>query len=69
MAHNVRRLRKRLGWSQDRVAAEAGINRTYYAEIEVCRRNVGIDNIEKIARALDVDPIELFLAGRADAVR
>jgi transcriptional regulator with XRE-family HTH domain len=67
LAHNLRRLRKRLGWSQDRVAAAAKLNRTYYAEIEGCRRNCGIDTIEKIARAFDVDTIELFLAGRPEA--
>jgi transcriptional regulator with XRE-family HTH domain len=64
LAHNIRRLRRRLGWSQDRLAMEAGLNRTYLAEIERCHRNVGVDNVEKIARAFDVDEIELFLAER-----
>lgn len=66
LAHNVRRLRRRLGWSQDRLAFEAKINRTYLAEVERCSRNLGIDNIEKLATALQVDPIELFLPERTD---
>lgn len=66
LAHNIRRLRRRLGWSQDHLAAEAGLNRTYLAEVEGGSRNLGVDNIEKIALALDVDPIELFLAVRPE---
>ena len=67
LAHNIRRLRRRLGWSQDRLALEAGLNRTYLAEVEGRSRNVGVDNIAKLAKALDVDPIEMFLPERPDA--
>jgi transcriptional regulator with XRE-family HTH domain len=32
-----------------------GINRTYVSSVERCERNVSIDNIEKIARALGTE--------------
>ncbi|GBD46854.1 helix-turn-helix domain-containing protein [Methylopila sp. Yamaguchi] len=66
LAYNIRRLRRRLGWSQDRLALEAGLNRTYLAEVESRSRNIGVDNVAKLAKALDVDPIEMFLPERSD---
>lgn len=62
---NVRRHRRRLGWSQERLALEAGFNRVYLNGIEAGRRNVSLDNVEKLAVALGVDPIELLLSPRA----
>jgi len=52
LAVNVRRFRQELGWSQERLADEAGLHRTYIGGIEREERNVSLDNIEKLARAL-----------------
>lgn len=46
--------------SQEALADKAGIHRNYLGGIERQERNVGVDNIEKIARALGVTASELF---------
>ena len=58
----MKRLRAERGWSQDGLALEAGLDRTYIAHVERLRRNISLDNIEKIALALDV-PIHELLVG------
>ena len=60
MASNMRRLRELQGLSQEALAFEAGLHRTYISGIERGVRNVGIDNIEIIAKALKVEPRELL---------
>ena len=58
----MRTRRQTLGLSQEKLAYKAGINRTYIAEVEDGTRNVALRNVVKLARALEVKPIEL-LAG------
>lgn len=53
-ASSMLALRLGRGWSQEELAAEAGLHRNYVGSIERCERNVGVDNMEKIARALGV---------------
>jgi transcriptional regulator with XRE-family HTH domain len=53
-ADNVRRLRELRGWSQETLATQAKLHRTYVGSVERAERNVSIDNMEKIARALSV---------------
>ena len=53
LAVNMKRLRKERGWSQEALADEAGLDRTYISGIERKVRNPTIDVIERIARALD----------------
>ena len=60
-AENVRAYRKDTGLSQERLADLAGLHRTYISAVERERRNISIDNIEKIARALDVEPYRLLI--------
>ena len=60
-ATNIRAKRAERGWSQEELAFEAGPHRTYISGIERGVRNVGIDNIEVIAKALNVEPSELLL--------
>lgn len=63
LAKKVRLLRHKNGFSQERLADEAGLHRTYVGSIERAERNVSIDNIEKLARALRVHPNELLTDG------
>lgn len=56
VADNVRRLRVELGMSQEELAAEAGLHRTYVGAIERAERNLSLDNIERLALALRVQP-------------
>ena len=54
LADNMRRLRERRGWSQEKLAEMSGLHRTYIGAIERQERNVSIDNIDRIARAFRI---------------
>ena len=56
----IRELRKHCGWSQEDLAAECELDRTYIGGIERGERNVALRNIEKIAVALGVSISELL---------
>lgn len=51
-AENLRRLRKDADLSQEAFADLCGLHRTYIGAIERCEKNISIDNMEIIARAL-----------------
>lgn len=60
LAWNLRRLRGERGISQERLAADAGVDRAYVSEIE--REEVGatVDTLDKLASVLDVPLGEFF---------
>lgn len=60
LATNMRRLRAARGLSQEALAHECGVNRTYLSAVERAERNVSIDNIERISRGLGVEPWQLL---------
>lgn len=60
LAAHMRSLRRRKGWSQERLAEETGLHRTYIAGIERGLRNPSLKNIVKIALALGVTPASLL---------
>jgi transcriptional regulator with XRE-family HTH domain len=51
-ARNVRLVRTNAGVSQERLAAEAGLDRTFVSSLERGVRNISIDNVELLAKAL-----------------
>ncbi len=57
---NLKRLRLDKGFSQEKIALIAEIDRTYIPSIEKGERNVSIVIVEKIAIALNVPISELF---------
>ena len=59
-ARRVRELRAEHGWTQDHLAAEAGLHRAYVGTIERCEKSVTLDTVEKIAHAFNVPVEELF---------
>jgi len=59
-AVQIRNLRSQKGWSQERLAEEAGIHRVYLGGIETAHRNPSLRNIIRIALALGVPVGELF---------
>lgn len=60
LADNVRRRRTGLGLSQEGLADLAGFHRTYVSQVERCRANISLDNIEKLASYLGVPVYELL---------
>jgi transcriptional regulator with XRE-family HTH domain len=56
----IRRLRLAKGWTQEELADYAKLHPTYVGGIERGERNVGLDNLIKIARALRQHPGALF---------
>jgi transcriptional regulator with XRE-family HTH domain len=52
LAANMKRLRKVRGWSQEALADEAGLDRTYISGIERVVKNPTITVIERVAVAL-----------------
>ena len=59
-AANLRNLRQTRGISQERLAELAGLHRTYVSSVERGARNISIDNIARLAKALDVSPEKLL---------
>lgn len=58
--HNVQRIRKECNLSQEDLAEKAGLHRTYIGMIERAEKNITLCNIEKIAKALNVNIISLL---------
>jgi transcriptional regulator with XRE-family HTH domain len=50
----IRQARLKLEISQEELAARAGMHRTYIAQVEAGKRNVAIDNLEKLADAVGI---------------
>ncbi len=58
--NRIRDLRHERGLSQEQFANLCGLDRTYIASIERGKRNVSLDNLEKIANAFELSLSELF---------
>jgi len=57
---NIRKIRNRKGWSQEQLALEADLHRAYIGQIERGEKNIGMINLEKIAKALNVEIAKLI---------
>lgn len=62
IADNVRNLRKAAELSQEELADEAGVDRTYISQVERGQRNITVSVLAKIASALKVSPDKLLVA-------
>ena len=58
--HVVRSMRIKKGISQEEFASICGLHRTYISDIELGKRNISLENMEKISCALDVELSEIF---------
>lgn len=57
---NIKRLRAARGLSQEGLAELADFHRTYISQLERCVTNISIDGLERLARALSVDVVDLL---------
>jgi transcriptional regulator with XRE-family HTH domain len=60
VGQEIRRLREAKGWSQPKLAVEAGVAVSGVSQIENGRRNPNSSTLVKLARALDVDVADFF---------
>lgn len=67
LALRLRHLRREKGWSQEKLSEKANMHRTYLAGIERSLRNPSLENLVKLANALDVTLGELFACPEATA--
>lgn len=56
----VRKIRLEKGISQEMLADLSGLHRTYMSDVELGKRNVSLENIDRIANALEVSISEIF---------
>ena len=61
---NVKAYRQRVGLSQEAFAEKCGMHRTYISAIECFRRSISLENIQKIADALEIEPYQLLLENK-----
>ena len=61
--NRVRSHRKRAGWSQEKLAHECRLDRSYIGGVERGERNVSLLNIQRIADSLGIRAAELFDGG------
>lgn len=60
IGNRIKELRKELGLSQEKLANNCELDRTYVASVENGKRNISIINLEKIIKALNVSLKDFF---------
>lgn len=60
LASNIRRYRKQMGYSQEKLAEKAGASANYIAMIEAGRYFPSLPMLNKVASALNIDSLDLF---------
>jgi transcriptional regulator with XRE-family HTH domain len=60
LARNLIRLRAERGWSQEALAFEVGLHRTFVAHVERQARNISLDNVERLAKVFGLRAFELL---------
>ena len=58
---NLRKFRTQKEYSQEKFAELCGLHRTYISDIECFQRNVSLENIQKIAEALEIKSYMLLV--------
>ena len=61
---NVKKYRLQKGISQEKLADISGLHRTYISDVERGIRSISLDNIKKIANALEIEEFKLFIFRR-----
>lgn len=64
---NLKKYRINRGFSQEKFAEICGMHRTYISAIECFRRSISLENIQRIADALEIEPYKLLMEEDKDA--
>lgn len=56
----ITNLRKSRGWTKKQLSIKSGVSQTYISELEAGKKNPTVVILEKLAKALDVDILELL---------
>lgn len=64
--NNVKKYRKEQGLSQEELASLCNLHRTYISDIERKKRNISLNNVQKIANALNIDAYYLLIDDNQD---
>lgn len=59
--NNLKKYRTAMGISQEVFADKCGMHRTYISAIECYRRSISLENIQRIADALEIETHKLFM--------
>lgn len=59
--NNLKKYRKKLGLSQEKLAEKCKLHRTYISSIECYKRSISLENIQRIADALEIETYKLFM--------
>jgi len=60
LANNIKKYRRKYGFSQDKLAELAGISSQYLATVETCRKFPTPEVLDRLAAALEIETNELF---------
>ena len=60
VGNNIRRVRVKKKWTQEKLALEAGLHRAYVGHIERGEKNLGLKNLERIAVTLGIEVADLL---------
>ena len=63
---NLKKYRTQLGLSQEAFAEKCGLHRTYISAIECYRRSIALENVQRIADALEIKTYKLFMEQNND---
>lgn len=61
---NLKHYRQAAGISQEAFAEKCGMHRTYISAIECFRRSISLENIQRIADALDIEAYKLLIENK-----
>jgi len=55
IGYRIKQLRLKMGLSQEKFALKIDMDRSYFASVESGKRNISIENLEKIILGLEID--------------
>lgn len=63
---NLKKFRTAMGISQESFADKCGMHRTYISAIECYRRSISLENIQRIADALEIEAYQLLIENKEE---